>query len=102
MSGLNFMGLLMCLGGIIIHTIQKLLSDRNRKIEHLELQLNSSPVSHLKHEERMDTSLPLLSQKSTSLTNLLNAEFSSDEDGAVKNGENSNDILSTIVQRREQ
>ena len=102
MSGLNFIGLLMCLGGITIHTIQKVLSNRNKKTENLELQLNSSLSNNLKNEEGVDTSLPLLTQKSTSLTNLLNAEFSSDEDGAVKESEDSSEILSTIVQRREQ
>ncbi|XP_028523257.1 solute carrier family 35 member C2 isoform X2 [Apis cerana] len=38
MSGLNFIGLLMCLCGIIIHTIQKVLSNRNKIAENLELQ----------------------------------------------------------------
>ncbi|XP_076171108.1 solute carrier family 35 member C2-like [Ptiloglossa arizonensis] len=102
MSGLNFIGLLMCLGGIIIHTIQKILSNRNKKNENLELQLNSSPSNNLKNEEGIDINLPLLTQKSTSLTNLLNAEFSSDEDDIVKDRENSSQILSNIVQRREQ
>ncbi|XP_076247780.1 solute carrier family 35 member C2-like [Calliopsis andreniformis] len=101
MSGLNFIGLLMCLGGITVHTVQKIISNRNKKTENLELQLNSSPINNLKNEEGIDTSFPLLTQKSTSLTNLLNADFSSDEDGAVKDGENSSEILSTIVQRRE-
>ena len=102
MSGLNFIGLLMCLGGITIHTIKKILSNRNKKTENLELQLNSSLTNNLKNEEGVGTSLPLLTQKSTSLTNLLTADFSSDEDGAVKESEDSNEILSTIVQRREQ
>ncbi|XP_076385874.1 solute carrier family 35 member C2 isoform X2 [Megachile rotundata] len=102
MSGLNFIGLLMCLGGIIIHSIQKILSNRNKKSENLELQMNSSLSINLKNEEGIETNLPLLTQKSTSLTNLLNAEFSSDEDDAVKHGENSTQILSNILQRREQ
>ncbi|KZC08441.1 PREDICTED: solute carrier family 35 member C2 [Dufourea novaeangliae] len=101
MSGLNFIGLLMCLGGITIHTIQKIISSRNKKTENLELQLNSSPSINVKSEEGIDTSLPLLTEKSTSLTNLLNTEFSSDDEDAVKQRENSTEILSTIVQRRE-
>ncbi|XP_031826391.1 solute carrier family 35 member C2 [Nomia melanderi] len=102
MSGFNFIGLLMCFGGITIHTIQKIISNRNKETENLELQLNSSLTINVKNEEKLDTNLPLLTQKSTSLTNLLNAEFSSDEDDAVKEYENSTQILSDIVQRREQ
>ncbi|XP_078044022.1 solute carrier family 35 member C2-like [Augochlora pura] len=102
MSGFNFIGLLMCFGGIIIHTIQKVVSSRNKETENLELQLNSSMNINIKNEERLDTSLPLLTQKSTSLTNLLNADFSSDEDDVIKEHENSSQILSNIVQRREQ
>nr|XP_034177202.1 solute carrier family 35 member C2-like isoform X1 [Osmia lignaria] len=101
-SGLNFIGLLMCLGGIIIHSIQKVLSNRNKKNENLELQVNSSLSLNLKNEEGIDTNLPLLTQKSTSITNLLNAEFSSEEDDTMKHGENSTQILSNILQRREQ
>lgn len=102
MSHLNFVGLLMCLCGITIHTIQKALSNRNKKAENLELQVNSLSSNNFKSEEVIDTNLPLLTQKSTSLTNLLNAEFSSDEDDPVKHGENSTQILSNILQRREQ
>ncbi|XP_012238323.1 solute carrier family 35 member C2 [Bombus impatiens] len=102
MSHLNFVGLLMCLCGITIHTIQKALSNRNKKAENLELQVNSLSSNNFKTEEVIDTNLPLLTQKSTSLTNLLNAEFSSDEDDTVKHGENSTQILSNILQRREQ
>ncbi|XP_043248362.1 solute carrier family 35 member C2 [Colletes gigas] len=102
MSSLNFIGLLMCLGGIMIHTVSKILSNRNRKSENMELQFNSPPNSKLKNEEGIDINFPLLTQKSTSLTNLLNAEFSSDEDDPVKDHENSTQILSDILQRREQ
>ncbi|XP_053995025.1 solute carrier family 35 member C2 [Hylaeus anthracinus] len=102
MSGLNFIGLLMCLGGIMIHTVQKILSNRNTKSENMELPLNSSLTNNLKTEEGMDINLPLLTQKSTSLTNLLNAEFSSEEDDVIKGHENSTQILTNIVQRREQ
>lgn len=101
MSGLNFIGLLMCLCGIIIHTIQKVLSNRNKIAENLELQVNSLSSNNLKNEDSIDTNLPLLTQKSTSLTNLLNAEFSSDEDDTLKHGENSTQILSNILQRRD-
>uniref|UniRef100_V9ILZ5 Solute carrier family 35 member C2 n=1 Tax=Apis cerana TaxID=7461 RepID=V9ILZ5_APICE len=48
MSGLNFIGLLMCLCGIIIHTIQKVLSNRNKIAENLELQVNSLSSNNLK------------------------------------------------------
>ncbi|XP_076286522.1 solute carrier family 35 member C2 [Lasioglossum baleicum] len=102
MSGFNFIGLLMCFGGITIHTVQKIVSSRNNETENVELQFNSSLNINIKNEERLETSLSLLTQKSTSLTNLLNADFSSDEDDAVKDHQNSSEILSNIVQRREQ
>lgn len=102
MSGLNFIGLLMCLGGIIIHTVQKIVSNRSKKAENLELQVNSPSSSSIKNDDGNDTNLPLLTQKSTSLTNLLNAEFSSDEDDAAKRDQSSSEILSNVLQRREQ
>ncbi|XP_017881367.1 solute carrier family 35 member C2-like isoform X1 [Ceratina calcarata] len=102
MSGINFLGLLMCLCGIIIHTVKKVLSSRNKKVETLEMQVNSLSSNSLKHDDGIDTNFPLLTQKSTSLTNLLNAEFSSEEDDIIKHDENSTQVLSNILQRREQ
>lgn len=100
-TGLNFIGLLMCLGGIMLHVVQKVLVNRKKVVDNLELQ--SKVISNIaKHEEGTDSNVPLLTEKSTSLMNLLNAEFSSDEDGDLKEGDNSSQILSDILQRREQ
>lgn len=101
MTGLNFIGLLMCLGGIILHVVQKILVNKKTAVDNLELQSNV-PSENSKHEEGTDSNIPLLTEKSTSLMNLLNAEFSSDEDGSLRDGDNPTDILSDILQRREQ
>jgi hypothetical protein len=101
MTGLNFVGLLMCVGGIILHVVQKVLLTRKKVIDNMELQ-SKTPSNSAKHEEGTDSNMPLLTEKSTSLMNLLNAEFSSDEDGDLKEGDNSSQILSDILQRREQ
>ncbi|XP_070148810.1 solute carrier family 35 member C2-like [Polyergus mexicanus] len=99
-TGLNFIGLLMCLGGIMLHVVQKVLINRKKVVDNLELQ--SKVISNsAKHEEGTDSNIPLLTEKSTSLMNLLNAEFSSDEDGDLKESDNSSQILSDILQRRE-
>lgn len=102
MTGLNFLGLLMCLGGIILHVIQKILINKKKTIDSLELQsklMNNSS----KHEEGTDSNMPLLTGKSTSVMNLLNAEFSSDEEtGESREDDNPAQILSNILQRREQ
>jgi len=99
-TGLNVIGLLMCLGGIILHVVQKILLNRKKVLDDMELQ--SKVVSNnVKHEEGTDLNVPLLTEKSTSLMNLLNAEFSSDEDDLREN-DNSIQILSDILQRREQ
>lgn len=90
----------MCLGGIIIHVVQKVLVNRKKTIENLELQSKVTSNS-AKQEEGTDSNMPLLMEKSTSLVNLLNAEFSSDEDGNLKEDENAAQILSDILQRRE-
>lgn len=100
MTGLNFIGLLMCLGGIVLHVVQKVLVNR-KKMDNLELQSKVTSNS-AKHEDGTDSNIPLLTEKSTSLMNLLNAEFSSDEDGDLREGDNSSQILSDIIQRREQ
>lgn len=96
MTGLNFIGLLMCLGGIMLHVVQKVLVNRKKVIDNLELQSKVTNNS-AKLEEGTDSNIPLLTEKSTSLMNLLNADFSSDEEG-----DNSSQILSDILQRREQ
>lgn len=100
MTGLNFIGLLMCLGGIILHLVQKILVNRKKAVDNLELQSKLTNDSS-KHEERTDSNLPLLTGKSTSVMNLLNTEFSSDEDGDSRESDPSQ-ILSDILQRREQ
>lgn len=91
----------MCLGGIILHVVQKILVNRKKTVENLELQ-SKLPSESSKHEEGTDSNIPLLTEKSTSLMNLLNAEFSSDEDGSLREGDNTTQILSDILQRREQ
>lgn len=91
----------MCLGGIMLHVVQKVLVNRKKVIDNLELQSKVTSNS-AKHEEGTDSNVPLLTGKSTSLMNLLNAEFSSDEDGNLREGDNSSQILSDILQRREQ
>ncbi|XP_025074397.1 solute carrier family 35 member C2 [Pogonomyrmex barbatus] len=101
MTGLNFIGLLMCLGGIILHVVQKVLFNKKKVDDNLELQ-SKVTSNNVKHEENTDLNIPLLTEKSTSLMNLLNAEFSSDEDDDFKEGDNSTQILSDILQRREQ
>jgi len=99
-TGLNVVGLLMCLGGIILHVVQKVLLNRKKVFDNMELQ--SKVVSNnAKREEGTDSNVPLLTEKSTSLMNLLNTEFSSDEDDLREN-DNSIQILSDILQRREQ
>ncbi|KAG7197655.1 hypothetical protein KM043_016476 [Ampulex compressa] len=102
MSGVNFIGLLLCLSGIVFHIVQKVFSSKHESKESLELQQNSDVYEGFKSEESGDLNLPLLSQKSTSLTNLLTAEFSTDdEEVEPKNDESPSQILSNILQRRE-
>ncbi|KYN15160.1 Solute carrier family 35 member C2 [Trachymyrmex cornetzi] len=101
LTGLNFVGLLMCLGGIILHVVQKVLLNRKKTVDNMELQ-SKVASNNAKREEETDSNVPLLTEKSTSLINLLNAEFSSDEDGDVRESDNSTQILSDILQRREQ
>ncbi|XP_043266513.1 solute carrier family 35 member C2 [Venturia canescens] len=107
MTGLNFIGLLMCLGGIVMHVIQKVLKSSKDMMEKLELQSNSVTTIDSNCEDQMDSNLPLLAQKSTSLTNLLNSNFSSDEeeDGGKYTGKDKDDttqVLFDVLQRREQ
>lgn len=91
----------MCLGGIIFHVVQKISVSRKKAVDNLELQSNV-PSENSKHEEGTDSNMPLLTEKSTSLMNLLNTEYSSDEDNGLRDGDNSTQILSDILQRREQ
>ncbi|XP_015607112.1 solute carrier family 35 member C2 [Cephus cinctus] len=102
MSGLNFIGLLMCLGGIVLHVIQKLLISKKQTIDDLELQSNSVTTNGTKSEDQIDINLPLLNQKSRSLTNVLNNYSSSDEEEEAKPEDTSLDDLLNILQRREQ
>lgn len=103
MREINFVGLLMCLGGIILHSIQKVMLAKKDKTDDLELSIsNSAMINGTKSDEGFDTNVPLLtSMKSTSLTNLLNEDFSSDNDES-KGEENSSQVLFNILQRREQ
>ncbi|KAJ8687428.1 hypothetical protein QAD02_023222 [Eretmocerus hayati] len=100
MSGLNFVGLLLCLGGITLHVIQKIMISKQDSVGGLELQSSSLPSTSAKATEMVDSNLPLIMEKSSSLTNLLNANFSSDEEEEIIK-ENSRQLLSNIVQRRE-
>lgn len=97
MSGPNFLGLLLCLGGITLHVIRKILVSEKQMANELELQSNCD--KDLKTENAKASNLPLLMAKSTSLTNLLNGGFSSEEDD--DKNESSSQILFNIVQRRE-
>lgn len=100
-SGLNFVGLLLCLGGIILHVIQKVLLNRSKVIESLELSDSSLTSNSSKKEDGIDANLPLLTQKSSSLINLLTTDFTSDEEDDIKTKENSSQVLNNILQRRE-
>ncbi|XP_074097468.1 solute carrier family 35 member C2-like [Cotesia typhae] len=98
-SRINFFGLLLCLGGIVLHVMQKILTNKKEIQENLELHSNSmTTVGSV--EEDMDTNMPLLTERSTSLTNLLNSNFSTDEDDD-KEKDDSSEVLFNILQRRE-
>lgn len=99
-SGLNFVGLLMCLGGITLHVVHKLIITKKDSSREL-LQSNSIATTCSKSEDIIETNLPLVMQKSSSLTNLLNASFSSDEEEDHFKSENSKQLLTDIIQRRE-
>lgn len=100
-SGLNFIGLLLCLGGIILHVIQKIILHRTKAVESLELNDKSLVNNSSKKEDGIDANLPLLTQKSSSLINLLTTDFTSDEEEDIKTKDNSSEVLSNILQRRE-
>ena len=97
----------MCLGGIVLHVIQKVLTTSKNMVEKLELQSNSNSITTNDSivDDGMESNLPLLTQRSTSLTNLLNSNFSSDDDAdddGNKDKENTSQVLFDILQRREQ
>lgn len=100
-SGLNFIGLLLCLGGIILHVIQKIILNRTKAVESLELNDKALVNNSSKKEDGIDANLPLLTQKSSSLINLLTTDFTSDEEEDIKTKDNSSEVLSNILQRRE-
>ena len=100
MSGLNFVGLLLCLGGITLHVIQKVLWNKKSSVENLELQANSLGNDFFT-DDGIETNYPLLTQKSTSLTNLLNSNFSSDEEEGIKDI-HSSQFLFNFLQHRDQ
>lgn len=79
MSSLNFLGLLMCLGGIILHVAHKILVTQ-ATIKRSEIYSNPSIKDIPSKDEGIDTNLPLLTQNSNSFMNLLSEEFSSNED----------------------
>lgn len=90
---------MLCLGGIVLHVMQKILTNKKEIQENLELHSNSmTTVGSV--EEDMDTNMPLLNERSTSLTNLLNSNFSTDEDDD-KEKDDSSEVLFNILQRRE-
>lgn len=106
MTGLNFVGLLMCLGGIVMHVVQKVFKSSKDTMEKLELQSNSITTIGSNGQDQVESNLPLLATKSTSLTNLLNSNFSSDEDGEdgehAKNEDDTTRVLFDVLKRREQ
>ncbi|XP_033222139.1 solute carrier family 35 member C2-like isoform X1 [Belonocnema kinseyi] len=96
----NFIGLPLCLGGITLHVMQKLLWNKRESSENVELETNSLSVDS-KFEDGIETDRPLLMEKSTSLTNLLNSNFSSDEEEEIKDP-NSPKFLFKVLQHRDQ
>lgn len=99
-TSFNFIGLPLCLGGITLHVIQKVLWSKRESSENVELETNSLSIDS-KFEDGIDTNCPLLMEKSTSLTNLLNSNFSSDEEEEIKDP-NSPKFLFKVLQHRDQ
>ncbi|XP_063978558.1 solute carrier family 35 member C2 [Diachasmimorpha longicaudata] len=102
MSGLNAIGLLVCLGGITLHVIQKILLHKKQMSDNLELHSNSVTSNTSTFDDTGGTNVPLLNEKSTSLTNLLSSNFSTDDEDDFKDKDNNSDVLFDILQRREQ
>lgn len=102
MTGINFVGLLMCLSGIVVHIIQKIIFTKKKLNENLELHSNSITSNGTITE----TNVPLLNDQSTSLKNLLASNFSSDDDDGDNDDsddkDNTSEVLFNILQRREQ
>ncbi|XP_034941807.1 solute carrier family 35 member C2-like isoform X1 [Chelonus insularis] len=101
-NSLNFFGLLLCLGGILLHAIQKVLLNKKEITENLELHSESITTVGSSVDDGHDTNIPLLNQRSTSLNNLLHSNFSTDEEDDSKDKDDSSEILFNILQRREQ
>ncbi|KAK0088573.1 hypothetical protein PV325_011493 [Microctonus aethiopoides] len=102
MNLLNFIGLLLCLGGIILHVTQKILTNKKQMVEHLELNTNSITTNGSSVDDGLETNVPLLTERSTSLTNLLNSNFSTDEEDNDRDKDDTSEVLFNILQRREQ
>lgn len=85
-----------------MHVIQKVLTSSKDMVEKLELQSNSVTTNDSNCEDSIESNLPLLAQRSTSLTNLLNSNFSSDDDDDGKDKESTSQVLFDVLQRREQ
>lgn len=99
MSSLNFFGLLMCLCGLTLHAIHK-LKNKKETIDILELQTKSTSVD-ANSEDGTEMNYPLLMQKSTSLSNLLNSNFSSDDEEEIKDPNSPQSVLN-VLQHRDQ
>ncbi|KAF7987659.1 hypothetical protein HCN44_003522 [Aphidius gifuensis] len=106
MTGINFVGLLMCLSGIIVHIIQKIIFTKKKLNENLELHSNSITSNGTITDYSIETNVPLLNDQSTSLKNLLASNFSSDDDDNDNDDsddkDNTSNVLFNILQRREQ
>ena len=100
-NGLNFVGLLMCLGGITLHVVQKIIVSKKEVDDEMEIDLNLSSINYYKPEEQSESSLPLMTQNSDSLSYLNANYFSSDDEDYIK-FDDSNQILNNVLQRREQ
>lgn len=72
-SGLNFVGLLLCLGGIILHVIKKVIMSQQNEANDAESDSNSLSVSYSKSDE-------FNSENVVPLMNKLRSNFSSFED----------------------
>ncbi|XP_051163493.1 solute carrier family 35 member C2 [Leptopilina boulardi] len=83
-SSLNFFGLVMCLCGLILHVIHKMKNKKKETNDNAELQTNSIMNIDGNSEEGTQINCPLLMQKSTSLSNLLNSNFSSEDEEEEK------------------
>lgn len=74
----------MCLCGLILHVIHKMKNKKKETNDNAELQTNSIMNIDGNSEEGTQINCPLLMQKSTSLSNLLNSNFSSEDEEEEK------------------